>query len=165
MSDIPDASDLLAAARDALLRELLPALPGDRRYVGLMIANAIAIADREHRSGGDALREETSRLRELLASVTASAAPQDAVQAGLATGAGGPSAAAAALRRALAAAIRAGAFDLPPQHDALVAHLWRTSADWTAISNPKALHERWRSPSSQGTVPPFASRNFSGGQS
>ena len=141
MSDIPDASDLLAAAREALLREVLPALSGDRRYAGLMIANAIAIADREHRSSDDALREEISRLRELLASVTASAAPQDAVQGGLVTGASGPSATAAALRRALAAAIRAGAFDAAPQHDALIAHLLRTSADWTAISNPKALRE------------------------
>ncbi len=141
MSDIPDASDLLATAREALLRELLPALPGERRYAGLMIANAIAIADREHRSGGDALREETSRLRELLASVTASAAPQDADHAGLGPGTGGSSATAAALRRALAAAIRAGAFDAPTQHGALIAHLLRTSADWTAISNPKALRE------------------------
>ncbi|HEV2220932.1 MAG TPA: DUF6285 domain-containing protein [Casimicrobiaceae bacterium] len=141
MSDIPDASNLLATARAALLRELLPALPHDRRYAGLMIANAIAIADREHRSGGDALREETSRLRELLASVKASAAAQGAGQAGLVTGTGGLSATAAALRRALAAAIRAGDFDAPPQHGALVAHLLRTSADWTAISNPKALRE------------------------
>ncbi len=141
MSDIPDASDLLATAREVLLRELLPALPGDRRYAGLMIANAIAIADREHRSGGDALLEETSRLRALLASVTASAAPQDADHAGRMPGTGGSSATAAALRRALVAAIRAGAFDAPPQHGALIAHLLRTSIDWTAISNPKALRE------------------------
>jgi hypothetical protein len=140
MSDIPDASDLLATAREALLRELLPALPGDRRYAGLMIANAIAIADREHRSGGDALFQETARLRELLASVTA-AAPQDADHAGRVPGTGGSSATVAALRRALVAAIRAGAFDAPPQHDALIAHLLRTSTDWTAISNPKALRE------------------------
>lgn len=141
MSDVPDASDLLATAREALLRDLLPALPGDRRYAGLMIANAIAIADREHRNGDGALRDEASRLRELLTPVTASAAPESADGVAPGPGSGGSSAIPVALRRTLAAAIRAGAFDAPPRRDALIAHLRRTSADWTAISNPKALRE------------------------
>ena len=47
MKDISDAEDLMATARDALLNELLPALPKDRRYAALMIANAMAIAARE----------------------------------------------------------------------------------------------------------------------
>ena len=41
MKDISDAEVLMATARDALLNELLPALPKDRRYAALMIANAM----------------------------------------------------------------------------------------------------------------------------
>jgi len=47
MSDISDAADLLATAREALAHELLPLLPKERRYVGLMIGNVIGIAIRE----------------------------------------------------------------------------------------------------------------------
>ena len=123
MSDIPDAANLLAAARALLLDELLPALPDDRRYAGLMVANAMGIAAREHGRGAEALRDEAGRLRELLAAPTP------------------PAGDIAGLRRALAAAIRAGAFDIPPQQTALIAHLARCSADQTAISNPKALRD------------------------
>ena len=123
MSDIPDAANLLATARELLLAELLPALPEDRRYAGLMVANAMAIAAREHGQGAEALCAEAARLRELLAAPS----PADGDVA--------------ALRRALAAAIRAGAFDSPPQRAALIAHLARSSADRTAISNPKALRD------------------------
>ncbi len=123
MSDIPDAANLLATARKLLLAELLPALPEDLRYAGLMVANAMAIAAREHDQDAEALRAEAAGLRELLA--TASPVDGDI----------------AALRRALAAAIRAGAFDSPAQQAALIAHLARSSADRTAISNPKALRD------------------------
>ncbi len=123
MSDIPDAPNLLATARKLLLAELLPALPEDLRYAGLMVANAMAIAAREHDQDAEALRAEAAGLRELLA--TASPVDGDI----------------AALRRALAAAIRAGAFDNPAQQAALIAHLARSSADRTAISNPKALRD------------------------
>lgn len=120
MTDIPDASNLLVTARAVLLADIVPALPNELRHAALMIANAMAIAAREHRHGADALRRETARLRALLDS-TGSAADLDA------------------LRRRLAEAIRSGAFDGPPHQAALVDHLTRTSADWTAISNPKAL--------------------------
>lgn len=46
MLERPDAPDLLATARDVLLRELLPALPPERHYAARMIANAMAIAAR-----------------------------------------------------------------------------------------------------------------------
>ena len=49
MRDISDAADLMTTAREALLRDLLPALSGERRYAALMIANGMAIAAREHR--------------------------------------------------------------------------------------------------------------------
>lgn len=47
MSDRPDAKELLEAARAALMAEVLPLLPPDRRMTGLMVASALAIAARE----------------------------------------------------------------------------------------------------------------------
>jgi len=129
MSDIPDASNLLATAREVLVKDFLPVLPDELRHAALMIANAMAISAREYRQGEEALRAETARLRVLLESAgpaaTGPGAPQDTDPV--------------ALRRLLVAAIRAGAFDDPPRNAALVDHLTRSSADWTTISNPKAL--------------------------
>lgn len=46
MLEQPDAADLLATARTALLDRLLPALPAHLHYEARMIANAVAIAAR-----------------------------------------------------------------------------------------------------------------------
>lgn len=128
MRDISDAADLMATAREALIAELLPSLPKERRYVGLMIANVMSIAAREHRLGPDTANHEASRLRNLLAGLETSAS-------GLADD--GAAADLTALRRKAAAAIRAGDLDA---HETLVAaELTHTAADWVAISNPKAL--------------------------
>jgi hypothetical protein len=129
VKDISDAADLMTTARDALLRDILPALSGERRYAALMIANSMAIAAREHRLGTDAARSEAARLRNLLADVGPGRAD-------------GPERAAAdlsALRMAMRAAIRDGAFDAPARADAIARELAHTAADWVAISNPKAL--------------------------
>ena len=126
MKDIPDAAELIATARQALLDELLPHLNKDQRYAGLMIANAMAIALREQRAGADAARGESARIAALLgdASSSGTARDEDAL---------------ASQRRALRSAIRAGSFDDAARTAALIAHLLRTAADWVAISNPKAL--------------------------
>ena len=128
MKDISDAADLMTTAREALLRDLLPALTGERRYAALMIANGMAIAAREHRLGTDAARNEAARLRNLLELVPHDhAAKRDDKSTGDLS----------ALRTDVSAAIRAGAFDA---HERAVAHaLAHTATDWVAISNPKAL--------------------------
>ncbi|MBX9750032.1 MAG: DUF6285 domain-containing protein [Roseococcus sp.] len=46
MLEQPNAQDLLATARAALLDKLLPALPAHLHYEARMIANAMAIAGR-----------------------------------------------------------------------------------------------------------------------
>jgi len=118
----------MTTAREALLRDLLPALTGERRYAALMIANGMAIAAREHRLGTDAARNEAARLRNLLELVPHGAAPKrdDKSTGDLSV-----------LRTELSAAIRAGAFDA---HEHAVGNaLAHTAADWVAISNPKAL--------------------------
>jgi hypothetical protein len=128
MRDISDAADLMTTAREALLRDLLPALTGERRYAALMIANGMAIAAREHRLGTDAARNEGARLRNLLAELSRSASE---------SGNDPPTSDLPALRKVVCAAIRAGRFDAHEQ--AVEAALTHTAADWVAISNPKAL--------------------------
>ena len=66
MSDIPDATELLAIARSTLLDKLLPRVPEELRYDALMIANAMAIAAREHTAGDAAMQAEVVRLAALL---------------------------------------------------------------------------------------------------
>ena len=129
MNNISDAADLLATAREALTHELLPLLPKERRYVGLMIANVIGIAARELRAGAVAMANEAERVAKLLVR-SGIPLPDDAEADAYDL---------PALRRALVTAIRAGRFDEPAADTALMAHLSRTAADWVAISNPKAL--------------------------
>ena len=59
MSDRPTAAELVAAARDFLEQELLPALDDERlRFRTRVAANALAIACRELGSPGDELSAE-----------------------------------------------------------------------------------------------------------
>lgn len=129
MIDISDANDLLATARGSLLRDVLTALPADRRYVALMIANAMAIASRESEAGVGTADREAAALARLLASVKVS--PDGAATAGAER--------LSALRRAMKEAIRAGRFDAPSHADALSTALLESTRAWVAISNPKAL--------------------------
>lgn len=128
MTDISDAADLMTTAREALLRDVLPALSGERRYAALMIANGMAIAAREHRLGTDAARNEGARLRNLLEHLQRSPAESEGDP---------PTTDLPALRKVVCAAIRHGRFDAH-EHAVGVA-LMHTAADWVAISNPKAL--------------------------
>jgi hypothetical protein len=128
MRDISDAADLLTTARDALTRDLLPSLSKEQRYIGLMIANAMAIALREVESAAEAEQAETARLRALLGAGASGNGGEEGTRADL-----------AGLRRQMRDAIRRGRFDSGEQAEALSAHLGVTAAAWVAISNPKAL--------------------------
>jgi hypothetical protein len=129
MNDRPHAAELLKAARAALAAELLPVLPEALRYMGLMIANAIAIAERELEAGDTAARAERERLRRLLSECSAPVAAEEI------------STALARYNRRLADDIRAGRFD-GKRRDALLEHLRLTTGEKLAVSNPKALHGR-----------------------
>ena len=120
MRDISDAADLMTTAREALLRDLLPALSGERRYAALMIANGMAIAAREHRLGTDASRNEAARLRNLLALF-----PRDAAE----SSGDLPTSDVPALRKVICAAIRAGRFDA--HESAVGSALAHTAAAWS----------------------------------
>ena len=126
MKDIPDATELLAIARSTLLDKLLPRVPEELRYDALMIANAMAIAAREHAAGDQAAQAGLARLRGLMAE-----AHEPLTGAALQSARTG-------LNRRLAAAIRAGRFDATDRA-ALLNHLAQTAADELAVSNPRAL--------------------------
>ncbi|QIH08058.1 MULTISPECIES: DUF6285 domain-containing protein [unclassified Pseudomonas] len=114
----PNAHELLEIARQTLLKQLLPALSTELRYSALMIANAMAIADRESRLQARVCSQE----QELLG--------------GLIEGAGSslPD-----TRRQLAQEIRQGRHDATHQQLALVKALRQVTVARLAISNPKAV--------------------------
>ncbi len=126
MNDRPDARDLLEIARHAFTAEILPAVPEPLRYTALMIANAMAIAQRELAAGDAPLREEYRRLAGLL--------PQNPA----APGGGALRDAVESYNRRLANEIRAGRFD-GEKRAAVLEHLRRTTEEKLAVSNPKAL--------------------------
>ena len=126
MNDRPDARNLLETARNAFVTEVLPALPAASRYTALMIANAMAIAQREITAGEAPLRDERARLRALLpdhAEGPAEAGLHDVLKG---------------YNRRLIEAIRAGRFD-GEERAALHEHLRRTTEAKLAVSNPKML--------------------------
>ena len=106
----PQATDLLATARDVLLNDLLPALPPDKAFAARMVANAMAIAARD--AGQEDWEPETLARMAALA--------------------GDP--------RAFAAAIRAGRFDPgTPDHSAAAALLDDLTRARCVVSAPRAL--------------------------
>jgi hypothetical protein len=119
MLERPDAGGLLAAAREVLLRELLPHLPEAKRFEARMAANAMAIARRD--IAADAA-PALARLRALF----------DA-----------PDGEPEALLRRLGAEIRAGARDPgTPGHAAAAGALVELTRLRCGVSNPRALANR-----------------------
>ncbi len=126
MTDKPDGAALLEEARRTLLETLLPLLPPERRYDGLMVANAMAIAAREA-GQGDALPREGVKL--LSALFPAPATASENLRAHL-----------LGLEARLAREIRAGLYDAPGPRRAAVRDYLRWSAvARVRVSNPKAL--------------------------
>ena len=124
MNDRPDATELLEIARRTLLDDVLPRLPDELRYSTLMIANAMAIAAREHAAGDAAASAELARLHELYgeAQQTLAGSALYPVLSGY--------------NRRLGADIRAGRCD---GWAGLRDHLAQTTADKLAVADPKVL--------------------------
>ena len=116
MLEQPDGANLLATAREVLLRELLPHLPEAQKFHARMVANAMAIAGRE---GAADPSPALAALREALA------APEEAPDA---------------LLRRLATEIRAGRHDPgTPRHAAVAAALAEMVRLRCSVSAPRAL--------------------------
>lgn len=126
IEDKPDARGLISAALAAYRDEILPGLPEGRRYAALMIANALAIADRELAAGEGAEK----RLLPALAALAGKAvSPGKAARAEFDR-----------LSRKLCSAIDSGAFDAAERQAALEAYLQALVRERLAISNPKRLN-------------------------
>lgn len=126
MNNLPDASDLLAIARETLLAELLPRIGDDTRYTTLMIANAMSIAAREAAAADAPSRAALVRL----ANFYGESPPQHDSR----------SVALAQYERRLAQDIRSGHFDAQDgRQRSLLQHLRDTVTDRLRISNPKSL--------------------------
>jgi len=131
MTDSPDGAALLEEARRTLLETLLPLLPPERRYDGLMVANAMAIAAREAGQGDVLLREGVQLLAALFPASTATSENRRAQLL--------------ELEARLAREIRAGLCDTPaPHRDGVRDYLRRSATARVRLSNPKALSESSR---------------------
>lgn len=127
MREQPNGADLLATARQVMRTELMAALPPAQKHLALMVANAMAIAERELAQG------EQGQQRELAALAALMASPVEPGGAGTETRL-------LALYRLLAGAIRAGMADPgTPLHPKLRALLLDASRAKVAVSNPKYL--------------------------
>ena len=124
MRDRPSAADLLAIAREVLQEKLLPRVPPALRFDALMIANAMANAEREAAAGDAPLRAEWERL---------------ATHYGESLGPAALPGALAQLNRRLGADIRAGRLD---GNKEIAQHLLATAVDAVRESNPKYLKTR-----------------------
>ncbi|HYB57280.1 MAG TPA: DUF6285 domain-containing protein [Alphaproteobacteria bacterium] len=127
MRDRPSAADLIEIAREVLQQELLPRLPAEARIQGLMVANALANAEREIAAGTAPLLAELARLASHYGE-SMEAAGGEQLQATLAR-----------LNRRLVADIRAGRLDGDRE---IARHLFATSVDAVRESNPKYLKSR-----------------------
>jgi hypothetical protein len=129
MHDLPDADDLLAAARESVLGNVLPAVPDAWRYEVLMIANALAITRRMLAAGDLPLRAELEALAAIYEAPQATDLTGEALALALAE-----------LNRRLARDIRDGVFDrLHDRHDAVRALIRRSTIRKLGETKPKLL--------------------------
>ncbi|MFZ5724402.1 MAG: DUF6285 domain-containing protein [Pseudomonadota bacterium] len=122
MRDRPQGHELLAIAARTFRDELLPALPEEKKYAGLMLLNALSVAERQLANGDGALHAEAEALEDALGLETAG---DTSLPARLAT-----------LNRALAGRIRKGAADDDPSLQAL---LWAITLQKVRESSPRYL--------------------------
>lgn len=125
MTRRPGTAELLEAARQALIEEVVPQLSGDSKYAALMVASSMATALRDLDAGGAAEDEELALFTALYG--------KDAIAA-----AGpGPEEALPALNRRFSEELRAGRWDaMPPAARNL---LMEKACLRLARSNPKYL--------------------------
>lgn len=130
MNNLPEGTDLLEVARDALLAEVRPLLGDDAKYTAAMIANAMAIAAREAHAGEAPALAALARLSRLHGEP-----PRDLHGAALME-------ALSAHERRVAADVRAGRYDANDERQGeLLQHLRESVEAKLRISNPKALNE------------------------
>lgn len=121
MRDRPQGHELLAEAARVFREQLLPALPEEKRYLALMMLNAMGIAERQLAIGEGPLNEECDLLEVVLdAEPQASELQARAVE----------------LNRELARRVRAGGAD---DDEALQHVLWAITLQRVRESAPRYL--------------------------
>jgi hypothetical protein len=128
MNNLPEASELLLAARKALLEELRPLLGDEAKYTVAMIANAMVIAAREAEAGEAPALAALARFDRIYGTAREELHGRALSQA------------VAAQERRLADDIRGGKFDAPGDvQRAVLEHLRESVKARLRISNPKSL--------------------------
>jgi hypothetical protein len=115
INDEPDARGLVAVALQTFREFILPAVPAERRFEALMIANALSFAEREL-----AAKPEPT-LAEAVGGLIGESGDLETVTP------------------RICAAIDAGAFDEPERQADLRAVLWELTRGRLAVSNPRLL--------------------------
>jgi hypothetical protein len=119
--DLPAGAALLGLARDVLLQDLLPLLPPERHLDARLVANCMAIADREAADGAAPSQDILRRLREFY-------------------DAGDDAGDAADLPARFARDLRMGAFEISPEREAGArAILWQITMARLRHANPRFL--------------------------
>jgi Domain of unknown function (DUF6285) len=128
MRDLPNGPALLALARDVLLADLLPLLPEEHRLDARLVANAMAVAEREA-AAGDTPERAIARELEMLY--------RDGLQSNPSPQVGDPKL--ESLRR-LAQDQRQGAFEGSPERERTARSiLWRLTFARLREGNPRFL--------------------------
>ncbi len=118
IDDLPHGPALLALAREVLINDLLPLLPRDRQFEARLVANCMAIAEREAAA--------PERFASIIAELGALFGPEPRDHADL-------------LRR-FARELRIGGLDNSPEHAAQArAILWRLTIARLRLANPRFL--------------------------
>jgi Domain of unknown function (DUF6285) len=148
MRDLPEGAKLLSLARDVLLDELLPLLPAERRIDALLVANCLAIAEREAMLGAaPAAAREVAKLyraESVSSSAEAGAAPPADCHAAAKPESDAPPALLgdqSELWRRFARDLRNGAFEDSAERERQArAILWRLTLAKLRLANPKFLN-------------------------
>lgn len=127
MHDRPDATELVAAARQFLETELLPSLSDQRlRYQTLVAAHVLGIVERELPVEEADLRWEAAWLIKVLGEQAPTATNLTELRHHVREG-----------NRRLAASIRAGTFDAEPAYRQLGVELREVVSRKLRVANPK----------------------------
>jgi Domain of unknown function (DUF6285) len=120
MRDLPTGPDLLTLAREVLLHDLLPLLPQEAHLDARLVANSIAIAEREALAGEEPAQEILGEVQKLY---------------------GEPGKERQGLLARLARDLRVGAFESsePREHHARQI-LWRLTIAKLRSANPRFLN-------------------------
>jgi hypothetical protein len=121
MRDLPTGPSLLALARDILLNDLLPLLPGEAHLDARLVANSMAIAERESIAHGKPVDDILKELEALYSEHPGNEAGEGEIP------------------RRFAHDLRIGAFEGSSRDRSAREILWRLTIAKLRLANPRFL--------------------------